>query len=591
MRRTDAAEHSRIGELPVHVLREYSFVADGERGALIGPRGDVAFLCVPTWDSDAVFSNLIGGPGVYAVTPADRYTWGGYYDPRSLIWNSRWVTNDGVIESRDALAMPADPDVAVLLRRIRVLEGSARIRVVLDVRAAFGAGRMQGTHRHASGLWTGRSGAVRFRWTGADGAHRAGPGPLVLDLVLRAGDHRDLVLELGPGPFAEDPPSGDDRWCATEDRWREAVPQLEDRSLARRDAEQSMAVLRGLTGASGGMVAAATMSLPERVRSGRNYDYRYAWIRDQCYAGHAVAAHGHFPLLDAAVQFCSERILADGPTLKPAYTLAGGAVPGERELTHLQGYPGGADRVGNHVNRQFQLDALGEILELLAAAASHERLEATNWKAVQATVAAIEERWGDADAGVWELGDQRWAHSRLTCISGLRAIAAEAPATESGRWSALADAILADVAGDCLHPSGRWQRAPGDERVDAALLLPVIRRGLPTGDPRSDATVAAVAAELLDDGYVYRFRQDPRPLGEAEGAFLLCGFLLALARHLQGDAVGARALFERNRSACGSPGLLSEEFDVEQRQLRGNLPQAFVHAMLLETSAVLTPRE
>ena len=111
------------------------------------------------------------------------------------------------------------------------------------------------------------------------------------------------------------------------------------------------------------------MSLPERADQNRNYDYRYAWIRDQCYAGIAVARHGHFPLLDSAVNFVSERLLADGPGLKPAYTVRGGPVPSERTLSHLQGYPGGTDKVGNWVNQQFQLDAFGEALELFAAAA------------------------------------------------------------------------------------------------------------------------------------------------------------------------------------------------------------------------------
>ncbi len=576
-------------DFPPHVLREYALIADGERGALIGPRGDVAWMCAPAWDSDAVFSTLIGGEGCYAVTPVDSYTWGGYYDPRSLIWNSRWVTSGGVIESREALALPSDPDAGVLLRRIGVLEGSARIRVVLDVSAGFGTEAMRDTHRDEQGTWTGRSGHVSFRWSGAAAAHRAGRGPLVLDLELKAGETHDLVLEFGDRPAPAEAPTPDAAWSATEAGWRVAVPVLDDRVLGRRDAEAAMAVLSGLTSGGGGMVAAASMSLPERAEAGRNYDYRYAWIRDQCYAGMAVAAHGHFPLLDSTVQFVSERILSDGPQLKPAYTVKGGAVPDERSLPHLAGYPGGADKAGNWVNKQFQLDALGEALELLAAASTYGRIDGSHWQAVEAAVAAIEARWHDADAGIWEIDDQRWAHSRLTCVSGLRSVAAEAPAAQSGRWSALADAILADVSSDCLHPDGRWQRSPGDQRVDAALLLASIRSGLSPADPRSVATVAAVEAELLRDDYVYRFRQDARPLGEAEGAFLLCGFLLALAKERQGAHLGARAHFERNRSACGSPGLLAEEFDVEQRQLRGNLPQAFVHALLLECSIALAP--
>jgi GH15 family glucan-1,4-alpha-glucosidase len=174
----------------------------------------------------------------------------------------------------------------------------------------------------------------------------------------------------------------------------------------------------------------------------------------------------------------------------------------------------------------------------------------------------------------------------MICVAGLRAAsrAPGAPAARVGEWLALAEAILADTAASCTHPSGRWQRAPGDDGIDAALLLPGIRGALPDDDPRTAATLAAVREELDQEGYVYRFRQQPGPLGDAEGAFLLCGFLTARATHQQGDPLDAVRYFERNRAACGPPALYSEEYDVTQRQLRGNLPQAFVHALMIEAS-------
>ncbi|MDN5858996.1 MAG: glycoside hydrolase family 15 protein, partial [Pseudonocardia sp.] len=356
-------------------------------------------------------------------------------------------------------------------------------------------------------------------------------------------------------------------------------------SAAPGDTRHSYAVLRGLTSSGGGMVAAATAGLPERAAQGRSYDYRYVWIRDQCYAGQAVAADGPHPLLDEAVRFVAARVLDDGPELRPAYTTTGAPVPDQRRLD-LPGYPGGRAVVGNQANTQFQLDALGEALLLFAAAARHDRLDAGHWTAVTAAVAAIEQRWRGPDAGIWELDDRRWAHSRLICAAGLRGVACYAGGAAAAAWSALADAMVADAA-DCVHSSGRWQRAPDDPRVDAALLLPALRGALPATDPRSVATYDAVAGELAQDGYVYRFRPDARPLGEAEGAFTLCGFVMALAAQQQGDVIGAARWFERNRAACGPPGLYAEEYDVTQRQLRGNLPQAFVHALLLESSVRL----
>jgi hypothetical protein len=571
-----------------HVLREYAFLADGQRGALVGPRGDVVWMCAPRWDSDAVFCALIGGHGGYAVTPAGRFVWGGYYEDGGLIWRSRWVTETGIVECRDALAFPGEQGRAVLLRRVLAVKGAAQLHVLLEPAAQFGGIGMGELDRDEHGAWRARVGALWMRWHGAPDAtpcrENQQKPTLRTTLHVPEGAHHDLVLELSDTPLTGPAPEAQRLWAATETNWARAVPAL-DASIAPRDARHAYAVLRGLTSNGGGMVAAATMSLPERAAQGRNYDYRYVWIRDQCYAGQAVAADGPHPLLDDAVRFVAARLLQDGPNLKPAYTITGGPVPDERTL-HLPGYPGGTDIAGNHANAQFQLDALGEALLLFAAAARHDHLEGDGHQAVTTTVAAIRQRCNEPDAGIWELDNQRWAHSRLICAAGLRAIAltGAAAAPDTAQWSAWADTLVADTTKDCLHPSGRWQRAPTDPRVDAALLLPALRGGVPASDPRSLATLAAVRADLQREHYLYRFRHDARPLGHAEGAFTLCGFLMALACHQQGDHLDAVRYFERNRAACGPPGLFSEEYDIAQRQMRGNLPQAFVHALLLESS-------
>jgi hypothetical protein len=570
------------------VLREYALIADGERGALIGPRGDIAWLCVPRWDSPAVLSSLLGAPGCYAVSPVPRSVWGGYYEEGSLIWRSRWTTDeDTVVECREALAFPGDPRLAVILRRVTAVRGEARVGVLLQPAADFGRLSFSRIRRADDGVWTGRSGPVRLRWSGAPQARvDEDAGGLRAELRLAPGEHHDLVLELSDAEFGGPPPDPGRAWVATETAWREALPDLEP-SIAERDARHAYAVMRGLTTSGGGMVAAGTTSLPERADQGRDYDYRFVWIRDQCFAGQAVAAAGPHPLLDEAVRFVAARILADGPDLMPAYTVTGEPVPPQRILD-LPGYPGGSDVIGNHVRDQFQLDAFGEALLLFAAAARHDRLDSEGLRAATLAVAAIEKRWQDADAGLWELDPQHWTHSRLICAAGLRQVAAAAaPASDAAAWNALADRIVATTAEDSLHPSGRWQRTPHDPRVDAALLLPALRGAVPPDDPRSIATLEAVRADLGRDGYVYRFRHDQRPLDQAEGAFLLCGFLTAMAAHQQGHLVDAARWFERNRAACGPPGLFSEEYDVVQRQMRGNLPQAFVHAAMLEASVRL----
>ncbi|GAA2137739.1 glycoside hydrolase family 15 protein [Nocardioides koreensis] len=564
-------------------LRQYALLADGERGALVGPHGDVAFLCAPRWHDDAVFAGLLGGRGGYAVTPRDRrFVWGGHYDQDTLIWRSRWVATAAVTECREALAFPGERDRVVLLRRVEATLGDAHVRARLECRAEFGA-RSMTVRRGADGVWEGRTGDLRYRWSGVPSHARLDEARLTVDLDVPEGGSHDLVLEISREPLPDAPPDPAAAWARTERAWRYAVPDL-GASVAPGESHHSYAVLRGLTGASGAMVAAATTALPERADQGRNYDYRYAWIRDQCFAGQAAAAVGGHELLDAAVRFVSARVLEDGPRLRPAYTVDGDPVPDERRLP-LPGYPGAPVRVGNRANSQFQLDALGEALLLLAAADRAGRLDGTGEKAVEALAEAIEQRRHDPDAGIWELDDRRWAHSRLICAAGLRAAADRRTGATAAGWQQLADSLVASVDRDCRHPDGRWQRSPGDPGVDTALLLPGLRGAVPADDPRHLLTCRAVVDDLTDDGYVYRFRQDPdRPLHAAEGAFVLSGFHMSMAALQQGDVAGALRWFERNRSALGPPGLFAEEYDVVQRQLRGNLPQAFVHALLLETA-------
>ncbi|HEY2793014.1 MAG TPA: glycoside hydrolase family 15 protein, partial [Micromonosporaceae bacterium] len=395
------------------VLREYAMIADGRRGAIVGPAGDIAWLCAPRWDSDALFNTLIGGAGHYTVTPVDRHTWGGFYEDGSLIWRSRWITDGGRIECREALALPADPDTTVVLRRIEPIDTTAHLRLTLDPRAGYGTTALRDLHRH-HGVWTARVGDLYLRWSGAADARRRtrnGVALLTVDVEVVAGAHRNLILEISARPLPPEAPDADVLWSATEAAWREAVPRLDD-VIDPREARHHYAVLYGLTSPGGGTVAAATTSLPERSEADRNYDYRYVWVRDQCYIGRAAATVGGDGLLDDSVAFVADRLCADGDRLAPAYTVAGEAVPGERHVG-LDGYPGGGDIIGNRVRGQFQLDAFGEALLLFAAAADRDRLDDHGWEAARAAVGAIGKRWQQPDAGIWEIDDRAWTHSRL----------------------------------------------------------------------------------------------------------------------------------------------------------------------------------
>ncbi|HLR92882.1 MAG TPA: glycoside hydrolase family 15 protein [Jiangellaceae bacterium] len=571
-------------EFPPHVLREYALLADGHRGALCGPHGDLVWLCAPRWDSDAVLSSLIGGEGMYAVTPSATSVWGGYYEPRTLIWRSRWVTTDGIIESREALAYPADPHRAVVLRQVRPISGSGAVDVVLELRAGFGAHPMRELHRNDDGTWTARSGELNMRWSGGRHARVDERGALRVHLDVPAGSWHDLVLEISDRPLPE-PPDPQVAWAATAHAWAEQVPEMAH-TAAPRDARHSYAVLRGLTEPGGGMVAAATLGLPERAGAGRNYDYRYVWLRDQAYTGVAAAVTEPLPLMDDAVAFATARLLEHGSDLVPAYRVDGSDLPAERSLS-LPGYPGGSDVVGNWVRDQTQLDTFGEILQLFGAAARHDHLDSDAHRAMSIAVKVIETTWAQPDNGIWEIERAWWTQSRLACVAGLRTIAELEPPKESARLESLAERILVETSRRCLDTTGVWRRSPEHPGTDASLLLPPVRGALAATDPRTRATLEAIEQDLTEDGYVYRFAHDGRALGAAEGAFLLCGFSMALAMWHQGRQTEAFRWFERNRAACGPPGLRSEEYDVQQGQLRGNIPQAFVHALLMESATRL----
>ena len=479
-----------------HALRDYALLADGERGALVGPRGDFVWMCFPGWDSDAVFSALIGGAGGYAITPIERFVWGGYYEPSSLIWRNRWVTvGESVIECREALVLPARPDRAVVLRRLTAQRNRAHVEVMLNPRASFGADSLGRLRRDDAGTWRGRVGALHMTWGGGARAVPESDGhrgkTLRMPLDLDEGEHHDLVLVLALDQQGAQPPDPGEAWSATETAWRERVPDLED-TVAQRDARHAYAVLTGLTSTTGGMVAAATMSLPERAREGRNFDYRYVWIRDQCYAGQAAAAAGPNSVLDDAVRFVGAALREDRAHLKPAYTAAGNAVPEERRLD-LPGYPGTDDVVtGNQASSQFQLDAFGEALLLFAAAAGHDRLEPEGWHAAEIAAGAIADRWHEPDAGIWELDPDTWTHSRLICAAGLRAISSQRVQRRGGRPLARTrrrhHGRCGQVRGPCLRTLAAFAQRRADRRVASPVRDPRRRargRSPLTGDATS----------------------------------------------------------------------------------------------------------
>ncbi|MFC7343895.1 trehalase-like domain-containing protein [Saccharopolyspora griseoalba] len=244
-------------------LAEHAVLADGYRGGVCGPRGDIVWMCAPLWHDDAVFSTLLGGAGAYTVEPVEPFVRGGYYEPRSLIWRHGWVTTSTIVECREALARPARRNEVVLLRRIEAVEREARLRVELDVRAGYGQQPAQDLARCEGGRWTGRCGRLRMLWSGARDASADDTGALRAEVTGPAGEHRDFALQLTTEPV--DPALA---WQRTASTWEREIPRF-DHVVAPGDAQHAHAVLRGMTMPGRGMAAAATMALPERAERGR----------------------------------------------------------------------------------------------------------------------------------------------------------------------------------------------------------------------------------------------------------------------------------------------------------------------------------
>lgn len=530
------------------VLREHALIADGERGAVVGPHGNIAWLCVPRWHDEPVFSSLTGGQGQYIITPTDTWrVWGGAYEPGSLIWQGKWVTQNAVIECENLLAYPATVDVVVISRRIRAISGVAKVSVYLHPASGFTGNTLCQAQLDDDGIWHGQVDDLYLRWQGAEHAVQADDGGLQFEVELAEGQEQLLTLELSRKPLPKQPVTPEEVPASTRWSWQRTVANI-PRPDKSDDIRQSYAVLTGMTSQDHGMVAAATTSLPEREHAHRDYDYRYSWIRDQCYVGQAVAKLGPNPLLDAALRFITDRILEDGEELKPAYRVDGGAVPQQ-----------------------------------------HDILDASCWQAVRLCRDIIENHWQQPDAGIWELHDAYWTHSRLSCVAGLRSITMQMDSGEAASFEALADTIMAEISTSCVREDGAWAQRSDAYGPDAALLLPLVRGATGMDDPRASATLRAIRNELNKDGHIYRFQHGAKPLGQAEGSFTACGFMMALAMAKHDELLPALHFYERARLSSTSSGLFTEEFDVASHQLRGNLPQAFVHALFIEAAMQLAP--
>jgi GH15 family glucan-1,4-alpha-glucosidase len=391
----------------------------------------------------------------------------------------------------------------------------------------------------------------------------------------------------------------------TEAWWREWSGRCSYHGPWHRAVRDSMAILKALTYApTGGIVAAPTTSLPERLGGVRNWDYRYCWLRDATFTLAALREVGHEEEAGAWRDWLLRSIAGSPEDLQIMYGIAGERRVPEVVLDWLPGYEASAPvRIGNAAVGQLQLDVYGEIIDALyqARRAGLDEREAA-WDLQQALLEFLEGAWREPDEGLWEVRAQRqhFTHSKIMAwVAFDRAVkSAERHSLPwpVGRWRALRDHIHADVCRRGWNDQKKsFVQAYGSEALDASLLLIPQVGFLPADDPRVTGTVAAIERELVREGLVQRYPpaevQEIDGLPAGDGAFLACSFWLADCYALMGRMEDSRRLFERLLALRNDVGLLSEEYDPEARRLVGNFPQAFSHVGLINTALSLTPRQ
>jgi GH15 family glucan-1,4-alpha-glucosidase len=589
-------------------IADYALLSDCHAAALVGRDGSIDWLCCPRFDSPSVFGHLLDErAGRWCIRTVGDAEVTRTYVPETLVLETTYTTASGVVQLVDALAvgrnergheLGADAPSA-LLRILDVVEGEVELEMEFSPRPEYGLVRPL-LRVVADGVLT-VGGADRLALScpiplTVEGATATARFPLQHGMrVAFALQHR-LSSEEPPTFWAQD--EIESRAADTAEAWRtwSELHQAYE-GPARELVHHSGRVLYALQYyPTGAICAAPTTSLPETPGGERNWDYRYAWVRDASFTMRAlwIAAcpdegYKFFDYLSSA----AASQVHDGGDLQIMFGVGGERDLTERVLPHLAGWRGSAPvRVGNGAWTQRQIDVYGELLD--AAARFPELiadLEPESRKFLVDLADAACHRWQEKDQGIWEVrGEPRdFVYSKLMCWVALdRAIAladlidAADRVDEWTHWRAeIANAIETQGWSD---RAGAFTQSFGSDDLDASNLMMSIVGFLPPDDPRIVATIDAICDRLTDEhGLVYRYLADDGLEGE-EGTFLLCTFWLAEALALAGQLDRARATFERAVAFVNDVGLLSEEVDATTGELLGNFPQAFSHIGLVNAA-------
>lgn len=582
-------------------IGEYGLIGDTRTAALVTPGGSIDWLCFPRFDSPPLFARLVAGEegGSFHVGLADVLETRQRYLDGSSVLETRWRTETGeatlvdgmVADTRGAL-LPQ----ALLVRELTCRSGAVRARVQFDPRRGWTWERPRAERRQGS-LVCAWGSVVATLTVAPDLALEPGESR---EVELRQGDR--LVLALGldersPAVLV-DPFVALDHLEATDRWWRDWTAGLET-PIGEFDApvRRSLLTLRLLTYApSGAPVAAPTTSLPEIVGGSKDWDYRYAWVRDASLGVSAFLSAGSTSEPRAFLWWMLHASRRTRPELRVVYDLMGGANFGERELPDLPGYRGSKPvRVGNAAVDQFQLDAYAWMLDAGWAYLERTgRLYAETWRALRGHADVLARRWMEPDHGIWELRGARrhYVHSKLMAWHGLdRALqmAERLPATERRKrsWTIARSQLAEEIRRRGFDESRkRYVQAFDSTDPDASLLGSAMTRFDPGDPPRLHGTIDAIRRELGAGGPLL-YRTPP----DGEGAFLPCSFWLSSALAAAGRVEEAREVFEQTCALATPLGLFAEEFDPTTKEHLGNFPQAFTHSSLVLAAADLARAE
>ncbi len=587
-------------------IEDYAIIGNCETAALVGRDGSIDWLCLPRFDSSACFCALLGGPehGRWLIAPTQN---DGEITRRylsdTLILETLFTTADGSVSLTDF--MYRRDGSSELVRIVRGLQGEVSMRTEIIVRFDYGA----------IVPWASQQEDGRLQFI-------AGPDRVLLqtlvptrgedmrtvgDFILREGEEASFVLNWSPSFRAALPPLSGEAlaearkqvhsfwtgWAAAfkpADHWGEAVLR-------------SLLTLKALAHwETGGIVAAATTSLPEQLGGPRNWDYRYCWLRDATFTLYALIGAGILDEAKAWHEWLLRAVAGSPDDLQIVYGVAGERRLEEYEIPWLPGYENAKPvRIGNGAVGQLQLDVYGEVLDAfyVARRAGLSTSEAT-WALERGLILHLEKIWREPDEGIWEVrgGPRHFTHSKVMAwvafdraVRSIEEFGLEGPIE---RWREVRSAIHAEVCARGYDPDqNSFVQSFGDVTLDASLLLIPIVGFLPPDDPRVRGTVAAIESTLVRDGFVLRYHthSDVDGLPPGEGAFLACSFWLVDNYVLQERYEEAHALFERLLALRNEVGLLAEEYDPHSGRQLGNFPQAFSHLALINSAHSLTTAE